>query len=136
MAQTKKTADATTGSSGASKDAGPATLSGQVVIAIYRPKPGKDADVRAILRRHVSTLRAAGLVTSRPVTLLQSFEDGTYLELFEWKDAAAAGKAHSTPAVAEMWKAFDEVATFVPLTSLAEANARFPHFRPVDGVVS
>ena len=111
-------------------------MPGQVVIAIYRPHQGKDAAVEDILRRHVPTLRAAGLVSARPVTLLKSFADGTYLEIFEWIDEKAAGKAHDHPKVAEVWDALGEVASFIELGQLAEAKARFPHFRPVDGVTS
>ena len=111
-------------------------MTGQVVIALYRPKPGKDAAVETILRRHVPTLRAAGLATSRPVTLLKSFTDGTYLEIFEWVDGEAAQKAHVHPEVEKIWGALDDVASFVTIGQLAEAGSRFPHFRPVDGVTS
>lgn len=112
----------------------PAT--GQVVIAAYRPKPGKSGELEAILSSHVRTLRAEGLATARPVTLLRSFADGTYLEIFEWASGAAAQRAHETPAVAALWDAMAAVADFVPLAELAETRRPFPHFAPVDGVTS
>ena len=113
-----------------------AAKSGEVVIAVYRPKPGKAAELEAILKRHVPTLRAAGLVSDRPVTVLKSLVDGTYLELFEWVSAEAAEKAHESPAVMEVWNAMGGIVDFLPLTALSETARPFAHFAPVDGVVS
>ena len=106
---------------------------GQVVIAVYRPKPGQGPALEAILVRHVATLRAAGLVTSRPVMLLRSFVDGTYLEIFEWVSGEAARRAHDTPVVAELWGAMGAVADFPPLSDLSESRVPFAHFAPMDG---
>ncbi len=107
----------------------------QVVIAMYRPKPGKGEYLEAIVRRHVPTLRAAGLATKRPGTLLRSFKDGTLLEIFEWESLEAAQKAHDHPQVSEIWGAMEKAASFVSLSQLTEAGHPFPHFDPVNGVV-
>jgi hypothetical protein len=111
-------------------------MPGEVVIAAYRPKPGQDKALEAVIARHVPTLRRLGLATRRPVVLLKSETDGIYLELFEWVDAAAAGKAHVSKDVGEVWEAFAKVSDFVALAQLAGAGKPFPHFRPVDGVVA
>lgn len=108
----------------------------ETVIAAYRPKPGKDRDLEAVIRRHVPTLRRLGLATARPVVLLKSFVDGTYLEIFEWTDEHAAGKAHVAKDVQELWEAMGQVSDFVALQQLGEAARPFPHFRPVDGVTA
>jgi hypothetical protein len=109
---------------------------GQVVIAVYRPKAGQGPALETILRRHVATLRAAGLVTSRPAMLLRSFVDGTYLEIFEWVSGEAAQRAHDIPAVAELWGSMGSIADFPPLADLSETRVRFAHFAPVDGVTA
>jgi hypothetical protein len=109
---------------------------GQVVIAMYRAKPGHDKALEAVIARHVPTLRRLGLATKRPVLLLRSLTDATYLELFEWVDEHAAGKAHGNPDVMALWDAIGKESEFVSLGQLAEAGQPFPHFRPVDGVVS
>lgn len=114
----------------------PKPTAGQVVIAVYRPKPSKGPELETILRRHVATLRAAGLATSRPAMLLRSFVDGTYLEIFEWVSGEAAGRAHDVPAVAELWGAMAQIADFPPISDLSEARVRFAHFAPVDGVTA
>jgi quinol monooxygenase YgiN len=110
-------------------------MSAEVVIAVYRPHPGKAAELEAILRRHVSTLRSLGLVTARPVTLLKSFKDGSYLEIFEWASNEAAQAAHRAPAVAALWEEMGAIADFPPLADLAETKKRFAHFAPVNGIV-
>ena len=105
---------------------------GNVVMAMYRPRPGKDAELRAIIARHVPRLREVGLATSRPVALLQA-ADGTYVEIFEWAPGGAQA-AHTHPAVGEIWGAMAAVADFVRLADLAESQRPFPHFLPVEGV--
>lgn len=106
----------------------------ELVIALYRPKRGKAKALEALLAKHVRTLRKLGLATKRPAVLMRS-KDGTYLEVFEWKDGGkSAHRAHSDPAVRAIWDAMEPVCDWVPLGSVPEARDRFPHFTPVDGV--
>jgi hypothetical protein len=49
---------------------------GVVVIACYRPKPGKEAALLAETRAHWSTLRSEGLVTDR-IPIIARAADGT-----------------------------------------------------------
>lgn len=106
----------------------------EMVIAVYRPKAGKDADLLALIARHVPTLRAEGLATARPALLMRS-RDGSYLEIFEWKDGSkSSDAAHSNPRVLAIWGPMHECCEFVSLGSLPEAAHPFPHFVAVDGV--
>lgn len=107
---------------------------GNVVIALYRPKPGRGAALRELVARHVPTLRREKLATDRPVTLLEA-SDGTLLEIFEWVPGGAE-RAHSNPAVLAIWGPMHECADFATLASLPESGTAFPHFRPADGVVA
>lgn len=100
----------------------------EAVIAAYRPKPGKSSQFRKLIRQHRRTLDAAELITSRPTLLLRARSDGTVLEIFEWKSAKAADKAHQNPTVRKLWTKFAEVADFVPLSSIEEADKVFSHF--------
>lgn len=101
----------------------------QIVIAMYKPHSGKDAELRALIARHIPTLRRLELITDRPSVLARA-HNGTYLEVFEWREAASA-RAHEHPEVARIWEAMELVADFVSLSSLHEADERFPHFAPV-----
>jgi hypothetical protein len=106
--------------------------SGEAVLAMYRPKAGKDAAVRDVIAKHVASLREWGLATARPATLLQA-RDGTYVEIFEWVPGGAE-RAHQDPRVMEIWDRFSAVCDFVSLKDLPDAERPFPHFRAVDGV--
>jgi hypothetical protein len=103
---------------------------GHIVIAAYRPKPGREADLAALARRHTPNLRAWGLATDMPVTLMRA-KDGTILEVFEWH-TGAIDKAHSDPRVLEMWGQYAEVCDYIPLNTLAEASDLFATFVPFD----
>ena len=110
-------------------------MPGDMVIAAYRPlDESRRKPLRELVRMHNTTLRVEGLITDRPAQLLEA-ADGTLLEIFEWKPGAAK-VAHDHPAIQRLWKKMEEVAEFVPLIALQEAETPFPHFKAVDGVVS
>lgn len=102
----------------------------EIVIALYRPHPGKEAELRALIARHVPTLRRLELVTDRPPVLCRA-ADGTYMEIFEWATAEAADQAHHHPEVAKLWEPMGRIADFATLESLEEVSRPFPHFEPV-----
>lgn len=108
----------------------------EAVIAAYRPKPGKDQELRKLVREHRRTLDAARLVTSRPTILLRARSDGTVLEIFEWVSAKAADEAHLNPAVRKLWNRFAKVADFVPLSAIQEADKVFSPFEALSASAS
>jgi hypothetical protein len=103
---------------------------GDIVIAAYRPKPGRQADLAALVRSHVSDLRAWGLATDRPATILQA-ADGTILEVFEWHDGAVA-RAHEDPRVLAMWDRFGAACDMISLRDVAETAELFATFAPFE----
>ena len=107
---------------------------GNMVTALYRPKPGKDDELRALIAEHLPMLRARGLATTRQALLLQA-PDGTYVEIFEWLPGAEA-KAHDDPEVGALWGRMALVADFPPLAELPNAQQPFPHFALVEGVTA
>lgn len=104
---------------------------GHFVIACYRPKPGKEADLLAEVKAHLPALRGQGLVTDRPPYAMRA-QDGTIVEVFEWQSEAAVNAAHSNPVVLAMWERFGACCEMVSLRTLAETEGPFPHFAPVD----
>lgn len=99
----------------------------EVVIAMYRPKAGKIAELEALVKKHFNTLKEYGLTTDRQPFLGRS-ADGTILEVFEWASRSAAEKAHDHPAVAKIWEAMSMVCEFGTLEQMPESKNRFPHF--------
>lgn len=103
---------------------------GDMVIVAYRPKPGREADLLALVRDHVPDLRRLGLATDRPALAMRG-AGGVVVEVFEWATSAIAG-AHRNPAVLEIWAAYAAVCDHVPLGDLPEAGALFAQFEPVE----
>jgi hypothetical protein len=101
-----------------------------MVIVAYRPRAGKEALLLELTRRHLPVLRAQGLATDRPSSVMRA-ADGTIVEVFEWKSQAAIDAAHTNPAVAEMWKRYAEACEYVPLKDLKEAANLFAAFEPL-----
>jgi len=101
-----------------------------VVIAAYKPKPGKDAELLALTREHVPYLRQLGLVTDRPAIAMVG-QDGTILEVFEWQDGAVE-RAHSMPEIHALWEKYGAVCDYTPLHALPEAQNLFAMFKPLE----
>jgi hypothetical protein len=99
----------------------------QVVIAVYRPKPGKISALDALIQRHFPTLERYGLTSSQKPYIGRT-DDGMIVEIFEWASAEAARKAHDHPAVAKIWEAMAVVSEFGTLQHLPNASKPFPHF--------
>lgn len=99
----------------------------QVVIVAYKPKLGKEADLMQLTREHLPILRADGLVTDMPPTVLLA-ADGIVIEVFEWA-AGGTERAHQNPAVFALWKRYFEACDMVKLCDLAEATQMFASFQ-------
>jgi quinol monooxygenase YgiN len=102
-----------------------------MVICAYRPKPGREQALEAVIAKHVDVLRAQGLATNRPAHVMRA-QDGTIVEVFEWASAAAIDRAHSNPVVLALWEEFGAVCDFVPVGDLGEARKMFSEFEAVD----
>jgi hypothetical protein len=104
---------------------------GIVVIACYRPKPGKDAEVEVLAREHVPILRGEGLVTDR-VPIIARAADGTIVEVFEWTSQEAIDNAHENAEVLKLWKRYGDVCDYVKVVDLDEASQMWAMFTPVN----
>ncbi|EFM08450.1 conserved hypothetical protein [Paenibacillus curdlanolyticus YK9] len=100
-------------------------------IALYRPNPGKENELRAIVKEHEPALRQEGLITEHPLTRLEG-ADGTIIEMFEWKSAEAMHQAHKSPVIWPIWERMMAVAEMANLASLQEANQPFPNFKRLE----
>jgi len=103
---------------------------GRIVIAAYRPKDGKHDALRGLVAEHVPILRQLGLASERAPIIMEA-EDGTVVEVFEWRSKAAIDEAHRHPTVLKMWEQFGEICDYVPITDVPEAAQMFPEFIPL-----
>jgi len=106
-------------------------MNGVCVIVAYRPKPGKEQELLAIVRTRVPSLRKEGLVTDR-VPVLMRAKDGTLIEVSEWKSHEAIDAAHKNPTVLAMWDKFFALCDCVPLKTVPESSEMFAGFEPVE----
>lgn len=104
---------------------------GFVVICSFRPKAGKQDELLKLLRGHVPKLRALGLATGYPRTLMVA-ADGAIVEIFEWESEQASRSAHDHPEVQKIWKTIGELSEVIPLNSLVETQKPFAHFKQVE----
>ncbi|MDB5009145.1 MAG: hypothetical protein JWP45_3538 [Mucilaginibacter sp.] len=104
---------------------------GKMVIACYKPKPGKAAALKELMKTHLPRLKAEGLVTNRQSIIMEA-ADGTILEVFEWLSQEAIDQAHTNQAVLKMWGEYGEVCDYVPVGSLTEAANMFALFDPLN----
>ncbi len=104
---------------------------GQFVIAVFKPKSGKEEILDLILREHVPTLQKLGLATDKPAYIMKS-KNGTIVEVFEWVSPEAIEKAHSHLVVLEMWKEFEVCCDYEMLNNLDESKGLFAEFEPIE----
>lgn len=77
-------------------------------IVTYVPKPGKEAELLALVKRHEHALRQVGLVTSEAFKVWKAVDirkqRTCFIEQFQWKDGNSSDAAHQTPEVMAVWE--------------------------------
>lgn len=102
----------------------------RIVIAAFKPKPGREAELMQVLSVRLPLLRRLGLATGR-TNITMKAANGTILDVSEWVDEDSIARAHQTPEVLELWRRFEECSDYVKLTSLGEATHDFATFESV-----
>ena len=103
---------------------------GRFVIVAYTPKPGRDEQLLAAVKKHLAVLHAERLVTDKPGYVMRA-GDGTIIEVFEWRSAEAIGEAHANPSVQALWAEFGAACDYTPLANLKESREMFAEFDAV-----
>ena len=103
----------------------------EYVLAVYRPKPGMEDELRALLLRHQPLLASQGLGGTRGGVIMQSEQDGSFVELLEWVSGDSAVEAHENREVMALWNELGRCADQLTLSDLKESSEQFPHFRAI-----
>ena len=78
-------------------------------VAYYRVKPGRIDEFLEVIDRHQATMRELDLITAREAEVFVGEEGKTdgplVVEIFDWADESASGRAHTHPRVSEVWEA-------------------------------
>jgi hypothetical protein len=101
----------------------------RIVIVGYKPKAGKEAALRQLLREHHAMLKSQHLVTDRPPVIMEA-KDATIIEVFEWKSKLAIERAHTNPEILKMWAQYAEVCEYIPVAQVEETTKLFSEFTP------
>ncbi len=104
---------------------------GRTVIVGYKPKPGKEAALKELMKTHLPRLKQEGLVKNKESYIMEA-GDGTIVEVFEWLSDEAIQQAHTNTAVLQMWGEYAEVCDYIPVGNLAEAGNLFSGFIALD----
>jgi len=77
-------------------------------LVIYRPKPGAERALEALVRKHIPVLRGLGLLGPGQSSAFRAEDKRShavsFVELFQWKDGSASDVAHQTPEVMAIWE--------------------------------
>lgn len=103
---------------------------GVVVIVGYKPLPGKESELEALMKTHLPILRREKLVTDRESIIVKS-KNGTIIEVFEWISEEVMQNAHGNKTVLAMWQEYEKVCEYVPVATVPEAQALFSGFSPL-----
>jgi hypothetical protein len=101
-----------------------------MAVACYKPKAGKDRELADLVNKHYNILKSENVVTDRLPVKMKS-EDGTIIEVFEWKSEEDKQRAHSNPNVKEIWKRFEAISDNIPISALPESKDQYANFHPV-----
>lgn len=104
---------------------------GHTVIVAYKPKPGKQAALKELMKTHLSILKQEGLVRDKESYIMEA-ADGTIVEVFEWLSEETTRQAHTNQAVLKMWAEYAEVCDYIPVGTLAEAVNLFSGFKSIN----
>jgi quinol monooxygenase YgiN len=77
-------------------------------LVIYRPRPGAESALEALVRNHLPTLKSLDLLGSGKSAAYRAEDKRShaicFVEIFDWKDARASDVAHQTPEVMAIWE--------------------------------
>lgn len=104
---------------------------GIIVIVGYKPKPGRERDLEGLMKTHYSILKGENLVTERDSVIARA-KDGTIIEIFEWVSSEAMQSAHENENVLAMWKQYENVCEYVPISKIPESSELFSGFTPLN----
>ena len=97
-------------------------------LVIYRPKKGKEKQLRSLVLRHAPVLKGVGLITKEPVKVWKATDkrsgEVAFVEIFQWKSEKASDVAHQTPEVMAVWETMGPVLDDLKFSRLEPLAAR------------
>ena len=80
----------------------------ETVMVTVKAKPGKEAQLESVMKKHWATVKRLDLVTGDPHTLYRT-DSGVFVDIFTWKSASIPDNAPAD--VLAVWKEMNEAAS-------------------------
>lgn len=103
----------------------------RIVIAAYKPIPGREEELEMLIRSHWQLLNEQNLVSDRKPIIVKA-KDGTIIEVFGWKSKEAIDMAHKNPVVLKMWEDYARCCEYIPAGKIPELMELFSDFKPLN----
>jgi quinol monooxygenase YgiN len=94
----------------------------------YRPKPGKEEELLALIRKHGPALQSTGLIVGGPAVIYRATDKRSgekfFIETFAWRDEDAPEAAHQMPEVMAVWEPMTPILAGMQLAVVEELSAQ------------
>jgi quinol monooxygenase YgiN len=91
----------------------------------YRPKPGSEAALLAMVKKHWPSISSTGLVTDEKAVVYRALNKRSgqeyFIEIFTWRDEEASSLAHQTPEVMAVWEPMGPLLESMEIAAITEA---------------
>ena len=79
----------------------------ETVVCTVKAKPGKEAQLESVMKKHWATIKRLDLVTNDPHTLYRA-DGGTFIDIFTWKSGDVPD--HAPAEVLTLWREMNDAA--------------------------
>ena len=91
----------------------------ETVIVTVKAKPGREAQLEAVMKKHWATVKRLDLATQDPHTLYRA--GSTFIDIFTWKSASIPDNAPAE--ILAIWKEMNENAEKVQILEVQKIAA-------------
>ena len=92
----------------------------------YRPQPGKEEELLALIKKHGPALQTTGLISGPAPTIYRATDKRSgekfFIETFSWRDQEAPEAAHQTPEVMAVWEPMTPLLAGMQLAVVEEVS--------------
>ena len=93
----------------------------------YRPKPGTEEQLLALIKKHGPALASTGLIAGGLPIIYRATDkrsgDKFFIETFAWRDENAPEAAHQMPEVMAVWEPMTPLLAGMQLAMVEEVSA-------------
>jgi len=93
----------------------------------YRPKPGKEEELFALVQKHGPALQSTGLSVGGLAQVYRATDKRSgekyFIETFSWRDEDAPNQAHQMPEMMAVWEPMTPILEKLELAVIEQVSA-------------